>query len=220
VTTYAESIQRAGARIFQGTCLLPLDRCIAYIEDRIEANDYRTHEVYDARGESTVNTKSRDSKAITPKHDEELAFYIYEAVQRYFQENFAAEPADSLVLSQHEFFAYPPGVGLKMHSDDHALGPDGSMIARDDHRGITAILYLNSGFTGGEINFPKQEVSIAPTAGKLVIFPSNKNFRHEVKPILSGWRYSYQRVYGILRAGSRSFEVGMVHDAAKLKERA
>jgi len=205
VITYAESIQHAGAQIFQGTCHLPLDRCIAHMQDRLAANDYRTHEVYGPQGLTMVNTQSRDSKAITPKHDEELAYFVYEAVHRYFTANFAVRPSDSLVLSQHEFFAYPPGVGLKMHSDDHALTPDGRILARDEHRGITAILYLNSGFTGGEIHFPRQGVSIAPTAGKLVIFPSNKNFRHEVRPILSGWRYSYQRIYGILKVDGRRF---------------
>lgn len=203
--THAESIQRPDAEIFQGTCPLPLDRCVAYIEDRLAANDYRTHEVYGSKGESVINKNSRDSKAITPKHDEELAFYMYEAVQKYFNENFAAQPSDSLVLAQHEFFAYPSGVGLRMHSDDHALTADGKILARDPHRGITAILYLNSEFTGGQINFPKQDISIEPAAGKLVIFPSNKNFRHEVRPILSGWRYSYQRIYGVLRVEGQNF---------------
>jgi hypothetical protein len=202
--TYAESIQHPGAEIFQGTCGLPLGRCVSYIEDRLSAKDYRPHKVYGAKGESIVNTKSRDSKSITPRHDEDLAFFMYEAVQRYFAENFAAKASDSLVLAQNDFFAYPPGVGLKLHSDDHALTPDGRVLARDEHRGITAILYLNSGFTGGEIHFPGQALSIAPTAGRLVIFPSNKNFRHEVKPILSGWRYSYQRVYGVLKVDGRN----------------
>jgi hypothetical protein len=203
--TYAESIQHPAAEIFQGTCDLPLGRCVAYIEDRLSANDYRVHKVYGAKGESIVNTESRDSKSITPRHDEDLAFFMYEAVQKYFAENFAAKASDSLVLAQNDFFAYPPGVGLKLHSDDHALTPDGRVLARDEHRGITAILYLNSGFTGGEIHFPGQGLSIAPTAGRLVIFPSNKNFRHEVKPILSGWRYSYQRVYGVLKVDGRNF---------------
>lgn len=203
--TYAESIQNSDAEIFQGTCRLPLHRCIAHIEDRLRVNDYRTHEVYGLHGKSTVNKKSRDSMSITPRHDEELAFYIYEAVQQYFIRNFAAQPHDSLVLSQNEFFAYPPGVGLKMHSDDHALASDGKILARDEHRGITAILYLNSEFTGGQLNFPKQSVSITPAAGKLVVFPSNKNFRHEVTPILSGWRYSYQRIYGIGRNDGQKF---------------
>jgi hypothetical protein len=204
VITYAESIQRPDAAIFQGYCHLPLDRCVAHIEERLEASDYRTHEVYGSRGESIVNKDSRDSKAITPKHDEYLAFYMYEAVLAYFNQNFAAQSSDSLVLAQHEFFAYPRGVGLKMHSDDHALTADGTVLARDEHRGITAILYLNSEFTGGQINFPKQDVSIEPTAGKLVIFPSNKNFRHEVRPILSGWRYSYQRIYGVLKTDGKN----------------
>lgn len=202
--THAEAIQRPGAAIFQGSCHLPLDRCIAHIEDRLAAGDFRPHEVYGALGDSVVNRSSRDSKSVTPRHDEELAFYIYEAVRKYFEQNFAAEATDSLVLAQHDFFAYPPGVGLKLHADDHALGPDGSVLARDEHRGITAILYLNSAFSGGEIAFPKQGLSISPSAGKLVIFPANRNFPHEVKPILSGWRYSYQRIYGVLRVEGRS----------------
>lgn len=197
--TYAESIQRPEAAIFQGYCDIPLDRCVAHIQERLAANDYRTHEVYGSQGESVINKGSRDSKTITPKYDEDLAFYMYEAALAYFNQNFYAQPTDSLVLSQHEFFAYPPGVGLKMHSDDHALNAEGKIVALDAHRGITAILYLNSEFTGGEIIFPNQDLSILPAAGKLVIFPSNKNFRHEVRPILSGWRYSYQRIYGILR---------------------
>ena len=61
-----------------------------------------------------------------------------------------------------------------------------SVLTRDVQRGITAILYLNSNFAGGEIRFPKQGLELRPSAGLLVIFPSNRNFPHEVKPILRG----------------------------------
>ena len=103
--------------------------------------------------------------------------------------------------------AYLPGAGLRMHADDHVLKPDGSVLTRDVQRGITAILYLNSNFAGGEIRFPKQGLELRPSAGLLVIFPSNRNFPHEVKPILRGRRYSYQRIYGILDGRTGSFEV-------------
>jgi hypothetical protein len=198
VITYAESIQKLDAAIFQGTCSLPVDLCVSHIERQLLANEYRVHEVYGRDGGSTVDTRYRDSKAIVPCHDEELAFYIYEAVHQYFLENFSAQHSDSLVLAQTEFFAYSAGVGLKMHADDHALGADGRVLKLDVQRGITAILYLNSEFEGGEIHFPKQGLELRPSAGTLVIFPSNRNFPHEVKPIVRGQRYSYQRIYGIL----------------------
>lgn len=203
--TYAESIQKPDAFIHQEICALPVDRCISHIESRLDASDFRAHEVYGRDGGSIVDTRYRDSKAVVPRYDEELAFFIYEAVQRYFERHFLAQSSDSLVLAQHEFFAYTPGVGLKMHADDHVLKTDGSVLTRDVHRGITAILYLNAGFEGGELHFPRQGVEIRPCTGMLVIFPSNKNFPHEVRPIAQGRRYSYQRIYGILNGAAQSF---------------
>lgn len=203
--TYAEFIQKPDAAIFQGACTLPVDSCVSHIESQLIANEYRVHEVYGRDGNSIIDTRYRDSKAIVPRHDEELAFHIYESVYQYFLANFSAHPSDSLVLAQTEFFAYSPGVGLKMHSDDHARGVDGSVLKLDVQRGITAILYLNSEFDGGEIHFPKQGLELRPSAGTLVIFPSNRNFPHEVKPIVRGQRYSYQRIYGILNGRAGSF---------------
>jgi hypothetical protein len=205
VISYAESIQKPDAAIYREICVLPVDLCISHIEGRLHANEFRVHEVYSRDGSSTIDTRYRDSKAIVPRHDEELAFFIFEAVRQYFEQHFLAQPSDSLVLAQHEFFAYLPGVGLKMHADDHVLKSDGSVLARDMHRGITAILYLNSEFEGGEIHFPKQGVELRPSAGMLVVFPSNKNFPHEVKPIVRGQRYSYQRIYGILNGETGRF---------------
>lgn len=203
--TYAESIQKPDAAIFQGACSLPVDLCISHIENQLLVGEYRVHEVYGRDGGSIVDTKYRDSKAIVPRHDEELAFFIYEAVHQYFLANFLAQPSDTLVLAQTEFFAYSVGVGLKVHTDDHVLGTDGRILKLDVQRGITAVLYLNSEFDGGEIHFPKQGIELRPSAGTLVIFPSNRNFPHEVKPIVHGQRYSYQRIYGILNGRAGSF---------------
>ena len=207
LTTYAEFIQKPDAAIYQATCSLPLEKCVSHIECRLQAQDFRRHEVYARDGRTVVDARSRDSMSIRPRHDEELAFFVFEAVHHYFEKHFLAKPSDSLVLAQHEFFAYLPGAGLRMHADDHVLKPDGNVLTRDVQRGITAILYLNSNFAGGEIRFPKQGLELRPSAGLLVIFPSNGNFPHEVKPILRGRRYSYQRIYGILDGRTGSFEV-------------
>lgn len=54
---------------------------------------------------------------------------------------------------------------------------------------ISAVLYLNDDYEGGEINFPEQGIKIKPLAGSLVIFPSTPPFFHESLPIVSGTKY-------------------------------
>jgi predicted 2-oxoglutarate/Fe(II)-dependent dioxygenase YbiX len=55
---------------------------------------------------------------------------------------------------------------------------------------LTAILYINDDYTGGEIDFIHDDIKIKPKSGSMVIFPSDKH--HEVLEILSGNRYMTQ----------------------------
>jgi Rps23 Pro-64 3,4-dihydroxylase Tpa1-like proline 4-hydroxylase len=54
---------------------------------------------------------------------------------------------------------------------------------------ISAVLYLNDDYSGGEIAFPDHEVVIKPTAGSLIIFPSRPPFFHESREVTSGTKY-------------------------------
>ena len=55
---------------------------------------------------------------------------------------------------------------------------------------LTILGALNDEYKGGElIMFDKEVIELK--AGNLLIFPSNFLFPHEVKPIISGTRYSY-----------------------------
>lgn len=54
---------------------------------------------------------------------------------------------------------------------------------------VSAVLYLNDNYSGGEISFPDQGVTIKPTAGSIVIFPSTPPFYHESLPIKNGVKY-------------------------------
>ena len=58
------------------------------------------------------------------------------------------------------------------------------------NRDYTGIVYLNDNFTGGELVFPRLNVTIVPRRGLLVAFPSNHRFVHAVPKVLSGKRYS------------------------------
>jgi hypothetical protein len=57
-------------------------------------------------------------------------------------------------------------------------------------RALSAVIYLNDQYEGGEIRFPQSGVTLKPEAGSIVFFPSNFIYVHEVAPIKSGVRYS------------------------------
>jgi hypothetical protein len=82
---------------------------------------------------------------------------------------------------------YNPGSKMSAHSDMYSyVKENGKEVVPS----LTAILYLNEDYVGGEINFIHDDLVIKPKAGSMVIFPSNK--QHEVLEILSGNRYMTQ----------------------------
>jgi hypothetical protein len=63
------------------------------------------------------------------------------------------------------------------------------------HRVITATCYFNDDYDGGEFVFVNFDHRIKPTAGQILIFPSNYLFEHRVEKVKAGVRYSMNRFY-------------------------
>jgi hypothetical protein len=57
-------------------------------------------------------------------------------------------------------------------------------------RQLTAMLYLNDDFEGGELVLPHQGLVYKPRAGALVLFPSGFCFPHASHPVTRGTKYS------------------------------
>lgn len=74
------------------------------------------------------------------------------------------------------------GIGQKFtnHIDDH----------KDFHRRVSTVYYLNDNYTGGEINFPRFNISYKPKANEMLIFPSTYVYNHSVSPVIEGTRYA------------------------------
>lgn len=175
------------------------DRLVNYTKAAYEQKMMQPQLTYRPDGQAEVDTTFRHSFTAFIPVDlfDDPSLDILPHVKEYAKQNFNLDSSiDEVSMTTFEVMAYPPGVGIGMHHDDSAY-VDGKLIASDPYRGITAILYLNDEFEGGEIYFRDQNVLIKPSRGKLVIFPSNKFFKHEVKPITSGLRLSYQRLYAI-----------------------
>jgi hypothetical protein len=62
-------------------------------------------------------------------------------------------------------------------------------------RYYSTILFLNSNFAGGEEVFPQHELEILPRQGRLIVFPSTKEYVHGVRKATNGTRYALYTWY-------------------------
>lgn len=58
------------------------------------------------------------------------------------------------------------------------------------HRHFSSIVYLNKDFSGGELFFPNQQLTITPKPGLLAIFPSTHEYMHGITEIFDGVRFT------------------------------
>ncbi len=74
------------------------------------------------------------------------------------------------------------GVGQKFtnHIDDHP----------NYHRRVSMVYYMNEDYQGGEISFPRFDLTYKPKADELLLFPSGYTYNHSVSPVSSGVRYA------------------------------
>ncbi len=78
------------------------------------------------------------------------------------------------------FVKYLPGEYFKIHGDH---GPYYSCT-------ISAVVYLNDDYAGGEIDFTRHNLKIKPDAGDIVLFPSNFVYEHASCEVFEGTKYS------------------------------
>jgi predicted 2-oxoglutarate/Fe(II)-dependent dioxygenase YbiX len=75
---------------------------------------------------------------------------------------------------------YGEGQFFTNHIDDH----------KDYHRRVSTVYYLNDNYTGGEINFPRFDITFKPKANQMIVFPSIYVYNHSVSPVIKGERYA------------------------------
>jgi len=72
---------------------------------------------------------------------------------------------------------YYAGSGMGPHTDS---GP----VAH-----ISAVLYLNDNYEGGELAFPNHNITVKPSAGSIIVFPSVEPYVHDPKEVTRGEKY-------------------------------
>ena len=89
----------------------------------------------------------------------------------------------SLELNSNQGFSllkYGGGGQYRTHVDHSSDGFNGN---RDFCRILSLVAYVNDDYTGGELEFPVYDVKVKPTAGSVVLFPSNFPFEHMAHPV-------------------------------------
>jgi predicted 2-oxoglutarate/Fe(II)-dependent dioxygenase YbiX len=76
---------------------------------------------------------------------------------------------------------YRTGADMGPHVDDY--GQDGVVPL------MSAVIYLNDDYEGGELSFTNQDVTIKPQAGSVIVFPSVEPFYHQSMPLKTGTKY-------------------------------
>jgi predicted 2-oxoglutarate/Fe(II)-dependent dioxygenase YbiX len=80
----------------------------------------------------------------------------------------------------YNMLRYRGGQEYKAHADG----------STDTGRSISAIIYLNDDYEGGEIEFVNFGVKIRPEPGMLVLFPSNFAYKHIAHAVTDGTKYA------------------------------
>lgn len=81
---------------------------------------------------------------------------------------------------QYSILKYGVGQKFVNHIDDH----------KDYHRRMSTIYYINDNYEGGEIVFPRFNITHKPVANEFLVFPSTYVYNHSVLPVTSGERYA------------------------------
>lgn len=84
----------------------------------------------------------------------------------------------------YQVLRYGVGQEFREHID---VFPGASVYGQ---RQLTALLYLNDDFEGGELTLPQQNLEYNPRAGSLLLFPSGFCFPHSSRPVRRGTKYS------------------------------
>jgi predicted 2-oxoglutarate/Fe(II)-dependent dioxygenase YbiX len=171
---------------------IPAKECESLIANA-KTLQWSKHAWYDP---ATEQTHSEDSKEpnIAPTSSwlqTKAIVYVNDALASYmddFKDKSIENPADFITTScPVRFNHYPAGSLMRPHHDHIHSIFDGR------YKGIPVLSIvglLNDNFKGGElVFFGNHEVKLA--AGNIVVFPSNFMYRHEVREILEGDRFSF-----------------------------
>ena len=144
--------------------------------------------------ENIIDKNSRDTGSIFINHSDKIVHNyntpkdgFFSSLSNLFLEKFKPLHDDyknyyqTSTTSQESYSLLKYGIGQNFinHIDDF-----------ENTRKISMVYYMNSDYSGGEILFPRFNITLKPEADEMIMFPSTYVYNHSVVPVTDGTRYS------------------------------
>ncbi len=163
---------------------LDLSTCQNFI-DRAQPGEWTQAEItnYDDKGmlDQHVDLQARNVQvkgpALIPELCSEYSAILSQVALPVIAEHWGIS---GLRLSGPQLARYEPGSHIRAHNDT---------ATEFSARCVSALLYLNNEYEGGQLIFPRLSFVHRAHAGELVLFPSE--YLHAVAPVISGVRYCF-----------------------------
>jgi hypothetical protein len=170
--SYVENFEKIGNSKYNIKVVenfLSLEEC-SLIIDSLNSKEYVEHDLQiDDKNNPTIKRKSYMGL--------EIAGMQQKRVQEILEDSYDVK----VIPGSAHVAKWEPGQKLELHVDD---------LGRTSYNHMASLIYLNDDYEGGEIEFPTHNLSLKLSAGSLIMFPGNANYPHEVKSIISGYRYT------------------------------
>ena len=137
-----------------------------------------TKNIFKKQSKSGVDNEKLDQRILYIYNSLEMAFEM--CYERYMDGHGLNKSLYRLDTDNIPVKKWQVGASMGPHSD----GYDGNADLA-----FSLVCYLNEDYEGGEISFPKHNITIKPKKGSLIMFPSQDPFIHEVKNVIDGDRY-------------------------------
>ncbi len=169
-----------------------IDALVSYIRSTRQ-NDLAVFDA-DATNRSTavqwvVDKKVRNTQTVPV---EPFLPHLHDLLQNVIRD--IVNPFYGIEISGYEtpqLLRYGIGGMYEPHVDGESLWmkEDGTKVWRKSvERDLSAVIYLNDDFEGGEFIFPDLNIRVSPKPGLLLCFPSSHLYRHGVLPVTRGER--------------------------------
>ena len=169
-----------------------IDALVSYIRSTRQ-NDLAVFDA-DATNRSTavqwvVDKKVRNTQTVPV---EPFLPHLHDLLQNVIRD--IVNPFYGIEISGYEtpqLLRYGIGGMYEPHVDGESLWnkEDGTKVWRKSvERDLSAVIYLNDDFEGGEFVFPDLNIRVSPKPGLLLCFPSSHLYRHGVLPVTRGER--------------------------------
>lgn len=111
------------------------------------------------------------------------SFYITDSIMSGIE--FCSEIYQNFINTSS--IKWPKTFSIRRWDSGGSMGPHEDTYVGERDFGISAVVYLNDDYEGGELYFPDYNVKVKPSAGSIVFFPSNT--KHEALEVKSGYKY-------------------------------